>query len=59
MIGHYLSNNNEMWYSTKTNNFSPTKQGSTNNFEFNIKVIVIYAHNGGAYTVATRMFLFM
>ena len=27
MIGHYLSSNNEMCYSTKTNNFSPTKQG--------------------------------
>ena len=26
MIGHYLLNNNEMWYSTKTN-FSPSKQG--------------------------------
>ena len=27
MIGHYLSSNNEMCYSIKTNNFSPTKQG--------------------------------
>ena len=27
MIGHYLSSNNEIYYSTKTNNFSPTKQG--------------------------------
>ena len=27
MIGHYLSSNNEICYSTKTNNFSPTKQG--------------------------------
>ena len=27
MIGHYLSSDNEMCYSTKTNNFSPTKQG--------------------------------
>ena len=27
MIGHYLSSNNEMCYSTKINNFSPTKQG--------------------------------
>ena len=27
MIGHYyLSSDNEMCYSTKTNNFSPTKQ---------------------------------
>jgi hypothetical protein len=26
MIGHYLSINNEIYYSAKTNNFSPTKQ---------------------------------
>ena len=26
MTGHYLSNNNETCYNTKTNNFSPTKQ---------------------------------
>ena len=30
MIGHYLSSNNEMYYSTKINNFSPTKQGLIN-----------------------------
>ena len=26
MIGHYLSSNNNICYSTKSNNFSPTKQ---------------------------------
>jgi len=25
MIGHYLSSNNKIGYTTKTNNFSPTK----------------------------------
>ena len=32
MIGHYLSSNNEICYSTKTQTFSPTKQ-SLNNLE--------------------------
>jgi len=27
VIRYYLSNNNEMCYSTKIDNFSPTKQG--------------------------------
>jgi len=29
MIGHYLSSNNKMCYSIKTQTFSPTKQGLT------------------------------
>jgi len=40
MIEYYLSSNNEMCYNTKTNNFSPTKQGLSQKYflQENIKV---------------------
>jgi len=33
MIRQYLSNNNEMCYSTKINNFSPTKRVAANEIQ--------------------------